>query len=154
IAWAQMLLCQFGAMLDAVDQGLVHAQRTANARWEGELPGWKSTALFHGPTPVDEVLRWHEEQQSQHPLALWGRAVLEAMRGSFEDARTLLAAGNTRAEELGQTLILVAGGGMAGWDLEMLAEEPASAEAVARRCCELLEQLGDSGMRSLASGQL
>jgi class 3 adenylate cyclase/tetratricopeptide (TPR) repeat protein len=154
IAWAQMMRCQFGAMLDAVDRGLVHAQRAANARWEGELPGWKSTALFYGPTPVDEVLRWHEEQQSGHPLALWGQAVLEAMRGSFEDARALLAAGTASAEELGQTLILVAGGGVAGWEVETLADEPSAAEAVARRCCELLEQLGDSGMRSLASGQL
>jgi class 3 adenylate cyclase/tetratricopeptide (TPR) repeat protein len=154
IAWAQLIRCRFGAMLEAVDNGLVHAQRAGNARWERELPGWRSTALFYGPTPVDEVLRWHADQQSRHPLALWGQAVLEAMRGSFDEARALIAAGDATAEELGQTLLLVAAGGMAGWDVETLAGDAAAAEACARRSCELLEQLGDSGMRSLASGQL
>jgi tetratricopeptide (TPR) repeat protein len=153
VAWAQLIRCRWGAMLEAVENGLVHAERAGHARWERELPGWKSTALFYGPTPVDEVLRWHEEQQSRHPIALRDRAVLEAMRGSFDEARALLSAADESAEELGQTL-LVAGGGVAGWEVETLAGEPSAAEAHARRSCEQLEQLGDSGMRSLASGQL
>src|SRR5207302_2701059 len=101
-------------------------------------------------TPVDDVLRWHEQQQSRHPIALRDRAVLEAMRGSFDDARALSASGDASAEELGQTL-LVAVGGMAGWEVETLAGDASAAEAHARRSCELREQLGDSGMRSLAS---
>jgi class 3 adenylate cyclase/tetratricopeptide (TPR) repeat protein len=153
IAWAQLIRCRWGAMLDAVDRALVHAQRAGYARWERELPGWKSTALFYGATPVDEVLRWHEEHRSRHPIALRDCAVLEAMRGSFDRARALRAEGDASAEELGQTL-LVAAGGIAGWEVETLAGNPSAAEAYARRSCELLEQLGDSGMRSLASGQL
>ena len=75
------------------------------------------------------------------------------MRGSFDEARALTTAADANAEELGQTL-LVAVGGMAGWEVETLAGDASAAEAYARRSCELLEQLGDSGMRSLASGQL
>ncbi len=153
IAWTKMFRCQFAAMLEAVDRGLDHAQRAGKARWARELLGWRSTALFYGPTPVEEVLRWHEQQQARHPLALWGCAVLEAMRGSFDQARSLIAAGDARAEELGQTL-LGAASGIFAWEVESLAGEPSAAEACARRSCELLEQLGDTGMRSLASGEL
>jgi tetratricopeptide (TPR) repeat protein len=153
IAWAHLIRGSWAAMLEAVDFALDHAHRARYARWERELPGWKSTALFYGPTPVDEVLSWHEEQQSRHPIALGHRAVLEAMRGCFDEARALLAAADASADELGQTLLLAVGG-MAAWDVEMLAGNASAAERHARRSCELLEQLGDAGMRSLACGEL
>jgi class 3 adenylate cyclase/tetratricopeptide (TPR) repeat protein len=153
IAWAQLIRCGWGEMLAAVDHALDHARRAGYARWERELPAWKSTALFHGPTPVDEVLDWHREQQSQHPIALNDQAVLEAMRGAFDRARALAAAGHASAEALGQTFSLAAEG-MIGWEVETLAGDPSAAELNARRSCELLEQLGDTAVRSLASGQL
>jgi tetratricopeptide (TPR) repeat protein len=140
-------------MLEAIDQGLVHARRAANVRWERELPGWRGTALFYGPTPVEEVLRWHAEQPSRHPLALRNQAVLQAMRGSFDEARAYLAAADSAAEELGQAL-MTAAGGIAEWEVEMLAGNAAAAEAAARRSCEQLERLGDVGTRSSAAGQL
>jgi class 3 adenylate cyclase/tetratricopeptide (TPR) repeat protein len=153
IAWAQLIRCRWGAMLDAVEHALEHSRRAGLARWERELPAWKSTALFHGPTPVDEVLSWHHEQQSQHPIALSDQAILEAMRGSFDQARALTAAGQASAEALGQTFSLAAGG-MVEWEVETLAGNHSAAEVNVRRSCELLEQLGDSAVRSLASGQL
>jgi tetratricopeptide (TPR) repeat protein len=140
-------------MLDAVEHALEHSRRAGLARWERELPAWKSTALFHGPTPVDEDLSWHHEQQSQHPIALSDQAILEAMRGSFDQARALTAAGQASAEALGQTFSLAAGG-MVEWEVETLAGNHSAAEVNVRRSCELLEQLGDSAVRSLASGQL
>jgi class 3 adenylate cyclase/tetratricopeptide (TPR) repeat protein len=153
IAWVYLIRCRFGAMLEAIDQSLVHARRAANVRWERELPGWRGTALFYGPTPVEEVLRWHAEQPSRHPLALRNQAVLQAMRGSFDEARAYLAAADSAAEELGQAL-MTAAGGIAEWEVEMLAGNAAAAEAAARRSCEQLERLGDVGTRSSAAGQL
>jgi tetratricopeptide (TPR) repeat protein len=102
---------------------------------------------------VGEVLRWHEQERPQHVLARRQRAMLEAMRGRFDEARGLLADADAVAEELGQTLWLAVGG-MARWEVEMLAGDASAAEAAARRSCELLEQLGDSGYRSTATGQL
>jgi tetratricopeptide (TPR) repeat protein len=153
IAWAQLIRCHWGGMLDAVDHALDHARRAGYARWERELPVWRGTALFHGPTPVEEVLTWHREQQSQHPIALNDQAVLQAMRGSFDQARALAAAAHASAEALGQTFSLAAEG-MIAWEVETLAGDASAAESSARRSCELLEQLGDRGVRSLASGQL
>jgi class 3 adenylate cyclase/tetratricopeptide (TPR) repeat protein len=152
-AWGQLIRCQWAAMLEAVDRALEHARRAGNARWERELPAWKSAALFYGPTPVEEALRWHEEQHSRHPIALGEHAVLEAMRGCFEQARALVTAADKAALEFGQTLWLAVGG-MAAWEVETIAGEPSAAAIQVRRSCALLEELGETGHRSLAAGQL
>jgi class 3 adenylate cyclase len=148
-AWAELIRCHYAAMLDAVERAVDHAARAGFTRWERELPVWKGTALFYGPTPVDEVLRWHEAEQPRHAIALRQHGVLEAMRGRFDEARALLAAGDVAAEELGQTIWLAVGG-MACSDVETLAGDLAAAEAAARESCEQLEALGDTGYRATA----
>lgn len=152
-AWAQLIRCRYAAMLEAVEQALVHARRAGSARWEGELPAWQGSAMFYGPTPVDEALRWYEEQQAQHPIALTQQAMLEAMRGNFDRARALAGSADAAAEEFGQKLWLAAGG-MALWEIETLAGDASAAESAVRRSCELLEELGEVGYRFLAVGQL
>ncbi len=153
-AWAQgFIRCHWAAMLEAVEQALDHARRAGSAPWEGELPVWKGSALFYGPTPVDEALRWYEGQQAQHPIAIGQQARLEAMRANFDRARALGNAAHAAAEEFGQKLWLVEGG-IAVWEIEMLAGEAAAAERAVRESCELLEELGEVAYRSLAVGQL
>jgi tetratricopeptide (TPR) repeat protein len=152
-AWAELIRCRWSAMLEAVEHALEHARRSSYIRWERELPAWKGTALFYGPTPVDDVLRWYEQEPSQHPMALNQRAVLEAMRGRFDEARTWLAAADALAEDLGQT-VWRAAGGISAWEVETLAGDASAAERSARAACQLLEQLGDTAYRSLAAGQL
>ncbi|HEY1358843.1 MAG TPA: hypothetical protein VGF21_11110, partial [Thermoleophilaceae bacterium] len=152
-AWGELIRCRWGAMLVASRHALEHARRGGSARWEGELPAWQGTAMFYGPTPADEALRWYEEQQAEHPISLTQHAMLEAMRGNFDRARTLAASADDAAAEFGQKLWL-AMGGMAHWEIEMLAGEHSAAERAVRRSCELLEELGEVGHRSLAAGQL
>jgi predicted ATPase/class 3 adenylate cyclase len=152
-AWAQMLRCRWGAMLEAVEHALEHARRAGSARWEGELPAWQSAAIFYGPTPVEDALRWYEEQHAQHPVALTQQAMLEAMRGNFDRARALAESADAAAEDFGQKLWLAAGG-MALWEIDTLAGDVSAAESAVRRSCELLEELGDVGYRGMAAGQL
>jgi tetratricopeptide (TPR) repeat protein len=152
-AWAQLIRCQWAAMLDAVLQALAHARKAGSARWEGELPAWLGTAMFYGPTPVDQALRWFEEQQAQHPIPLTQQAMLEAMRGNFDVARTIAGAADAAAIEFGQQLWLPAGA-QAMWQVETLAGDVNAAEVAARRSCELLEELGDVGYRGVAMSQL
>jgi class 3 adenylate cyclase/tetratricopeptide (TPR) repeat protein len=152
-AWAELIRCRWAAMLDASRHALEHARRGGSARWEGELPVWQGTAMFFGPTPADEALRWFEEQQAQHPVSLTQHAILEAMRGNFDRARTFAASADAAAAELGQKLWLAAGG-MYLWEIEMLAGDLSAAERAVRRSCELLGELGEVGHRSTAAGQL
>jgi tetratricopeptide (TPR) repeat protein len=109
--------------------------------------------MFYGPTPVDEALRWYEEQQARHPIALTQQAMLEAMRGNFDRARALAGSADAAAEEFGQKLWLAAGG-MALWEIETLAGDVAAAERAVRPSCELLEELGEVGYRFMAVSQL
>jgi tetratricopeptide (TPR) repeat protein len=152
-AWAELIRCRWGAMLEAVERALEHARRTGYMRWERELPVWKGTALLYGPTPVEDVLRWYEQEQPQHSMAVNERAVLEAMRERFAEGRALLAAAEAAAVERGEALWR-AGGGMASWEVEMLAGDASAAERAARGTYELLEELGDTAFRASAAGQL
>ena len=148
-AWGELVRCRYAAMLEAVERAIEHAARADYTRWERELPVWKGTALFYGPTPVEEVLRWHEAEGPRHALALRQHGVLEARRGRFDEARVLISAGDAAAEELGQTIWLAVGG-MAAWEVEMFAGDVEAAERVVRESCEQLEQLGDTGYRATA----
>ena len=152
-AWAELIRCRWAAMLEAVEHALVHARRAGYVRLERELPAWKGTALFYGPTPVGDVLAWHEQAQPQHTMALNERAVLQAMQCRFGEARALLAEAEARATELGET-VWSAGGRMSAWEVETLARDAAAAARAARRACELLEQLGDTAFLPSAAGQL
>jgi class 3 adenylate cyclase/tetratricopeptide (TPR) repeat protein len=152
-AWAEIIRCRWAAMLEAVENALEHARRAGDLRWERELPAWKGTALVFGPTAVDDALRWYEEEQPQHSMALNERAVLEAMRYRFPNARALLAAAQDTATERDEA-IWRAGGWMAAWEVSTLAGDAASAETAARQTCEFLEQVGETAFRSLAAAQL
>ena len=152
-AQAQFIRSSWGAMLDAVEHAIAHARRAGYTRWERELPAWKGTALFYGPTPVEEFLRWQDEEHHQHSMALNHRAVIEAYRGRFAPARALLATADNAAAERGESLWRV-GGAMAEWEVEALAGDPVAAERAALRACDWLEELGETGFRSLAIGQL
>ena len=152
-AWAELVRCQYASMLEAVERGLEHAARATYTRWARELPVWKGTALMYGPAPVEEVLRWHEQEQPAHAVALRQRGILEAMRGRFEEARSLMGDGDVAAQELGQ-MIWVAVGGMMTWEVETLAGDPEAAERAVRRSCAELEELGDTGYRATALARL
>jgi class 3 adenylate cyclase/tetratricopeptide (TPR) repeat protein len=152
-AWAELIRCRWTGMLDAVEHALEHARRAGYVRMERELPAWKGTALFYGPTPVEAVLEWHEAERPAHTMALNEQAVLEAMRCRFDDARTLLAAADAQAGELGETMWR-AGGRMSAWEVETLAGDASAAEASARLACERLEELGDSAFLPSAAAQL
>ena len=148
-AWGELVRCQYAAMREAVQRAIDHAGRAGYTRWERELPVWWGTALFYGPTPVEEVLRWHETESPRHAIALRQQGVLEAMRGRFEEARALLGAGDAAAEELGQTIWLAVGG-MSYFEVEKLAGNLEAAEAAARESCKQLKALGDTGYRATA----
>lgn len=152
-AYAQLILCRWAAMLEAVDRALEHARRAGSTQWDGELPTWRGTALFYGPAPVEEALTWYEEQAVNHPVALTQHAMLEAMRGNFDRGRALAGSASEAAAEVGQKLWLAVGG-MALWEIETLAGDIPAAEHAVRQSLAILEELGEVGYRYNAVGQL
>jgi tetratricopeptide (TPR) repeat protein len=105
---------------------------------------------------VDEALCWHEARSvlaQKYPNMLLHQADLEAMRGCFGEARTLLAQAHARLEELGHRA-MIASAGEDYWFVEMLAGDPVAGERELRRSCELLEQMGERSYLSTHAGWL
>ena len=109
--------------------------------------------LFWGPTPLDEVvayaseaLEWARDQGfpglEAGALGILARA--EAMQGSFEEARRLNRSANAITSDLGE-LLTAAADSVADGFVELLADDPAAAEAKLRVGYEALKEMGGTG---------
>jgi tetratricopeptide (TPR) repeat protein len=81
------------------------------------------------------------------------RAILEAMRGRFVAARTMLADHQMRLQEFGPNIAETHRGEWA-FQIEIRAGEPQLAEAMLRETCDALEQIGEKGWLSTQAGEL
>src|SRR5439155_18372667 len=81
------------------------------------------------------------------------RAVLEAMRGEFDLARRLLAAGTRTFETLGLN-VWAANNAQEGFYVEMLAGNPRGAATMLQNSYEVLEEMGERGFLSTIAGYL
>ena len=112
-------------------------------------------ALYYGPTPADEALVRCREflaeaagDRSRLEAALQGTlGGLHAMRGDFEEARGLHARAVTTYEEIGHHFRR-ASRSLVGGEIEMLAGNAAAAEQELAHGCEILERMGERGLRS------
>ena len=108
-AFSAWIVGQAAKADEARRRGAEHARRAGETRELFEILDWRASAAVIGPTPVDEAIeRCLEirEQVRSSPVAmaetLHPLAVLRAMRGEFEAARTLIREGNAIIEELGR----------------------------------------------------
>jgi class 3 adenylate cyclase/tetratricopeptide (TPR) repeat protein len=155
-----LMACRYELRAEALARALEHARRAGDEREDGILIGL-GTAPYWGPTPVPECAERCEkllaEIGGQRPTveaALLGTlAGLEAMRGSFDDARGLYARQQSMHEDLGRPYSFAAATIMAG-RIEMLAGEPAAAEAELRRGYAILEGMGELGVLSTLAAYL
>jgi len=155
-----LMACRYELRAEALARALEHARRAGDEREDAILIGL-GTAPYWGPTPVDECTERCAEllaeiggRRPTVEAALVGTlAGLEAMRGNFEDARGLYAQQQAMHEDLGRPYSLAAATIMAG-RIEMLAGEPAAAEAELRRGYVILEGMGELGVLSTLAAYL
>jgi class 3 adenylate cyclase/tetratricopeptide (TPR) repeat protein len=138
---------------DALERALDHARRGGSSEVTG-LVALLAQALYYGPTPADEALvRCREflaEAVGDRSLeaALQGTlGGLHAMRGDFDEARGLHARAVTTYEEMGHHFRR-ASRSLVGGEIEMLAGDAAAAEQELAHGCEILERMGERGLRS------
>jgi class 3 adenylate cyclase/tetratricopeptide (TPR) repeat protein len=145
---------QHDAGLDAFERAAEHAQR---AGFPTRLVGWRGSARLNGATQVSELLAWVDEQEARGERDTYlrrYRAGALALRGRFDEARTILA--ETRAE------IADRGGGLRlaeviGHDsvvVELLAGDWAAAVHFGEEGCGMFDELGEQGSFSTAAGYL
>jgi class 3 adenylate cyclase/tetratricopeptide (TPR) repeat protein len=155
-----LMACRYELRAEALARALEHARRAGDEREDAILIGL-GTAPYWGPTPVDEcterckkLLAEIEGRRPTVEAALVGTlAGLQAMCGNFDHARGLYARQQSMHEDLGRPYSLAAATIMAG-RIEMLAGEPAAAEAELRRGYVILEGMGELGVLSTLAAYL
>ncbi len=127
---------------------------------EGELFGWWLINALWGPLPVAEGIERCRDARRRAPrnatveaFSYVEQAPLEAMRGSFDEARRLLREGRAGLEALGLQ-VWAANSAQEGFLVEMLAEdfEAAVRDLVAAR--DRLAEMGERGFLSSIAAYL
>jgi predicted ATPase/class 3 adenylate cyclase len=147
VYWDQL---NTAAALSALEKALYHARAAANHHDESKILAWMATATFWGPGHVDEGLALCEQMMETtdhlNPLVeakiLTSRSGLHAMKGEFDQARSLFAKAKNIQTEFGQTLSLAHGTQFSGL-IELLADDPVAAEREFRRGYTELEEMGE-----------
>jgi class 3 adenylate cyclase/tetratricopeptide (TPR) repeat protein len=160
LAWAEGTACRFGDAAAAAQEAVVHAALADDERQRGRAAAQYAIAALHGPTPVAEaMIRCREllshagEDRRLQGLVTSLLAPLEAMQGDFDAARALVDQARSTLDELG-TSVLAASTSQESCVVEMLAGEPAAAEAHLRRDYELLQKMGERYLLSTIAGEL
>ena len=133
---------------EAWRRGAEHARRAGERRELFEILDWRASAAVVGPTPVNEAIQLcleirEQVRSSRVAMAetLQPLAVLHAMRGEFDVARSLVREGNAILEDVGR--IYSAGLSHHEAFVEMLAGQPDVAEDRLRRAYERLQEMGE-----------
>jgi tetratricopeptide (TPR) repeat protein len=139
---------RWGARAEALEQALVHARRAGDRREESVILGGLPLSLSWGVTPIPEAVERCREllaqagdNQTIEAKILVVLAELEAGLGNFEEARNLYWGSKSILEELGLQLLLGVQTFAAG-TIELLAGNPAAAEAELRWGLETLNRIG------------
>ncbi len=158
-AWLHWNEASAAAAAEAWEHAAAHASRAGDDHARAEILTWIASSLLFGPMPVATGIRRCEDIRSEvsgHPeseaLTLRHLAVLHAMEGRFELARSLLATSNAVFEDLGLTLNAATSHNEAM--VEMLAGDPAAAERSLRSGFEALSEMGEQAFLSTTAAFL
>jgi class 3 adenylate cyclase/tetratricopeptide (TPR) repeat protein len=160
VAMGENLRARWEGVQFALERVVDYAARAGDRRLETEALRLLPPSFFWGPAPLSEGLPRAEAllegARGKKTLEAWALrpvAGFYAMQGRFAEARELLAQARAIHEELAdllqvQTLAFFAA------PLEMLAGEPASAEAELLPVCEFFQVRGEQGWLSTLAAYL
>jgi class 3 adenylate cyclase/DNA-binding SARP family transcriptional activator/predicted ATPase len=158
IAWIEWTEGRVTAADEAWQRAAACAVAAGEERELFEIVGWRASAAVEGPTPVDDAIRTCAELREQvgsspvavavilHPLA-----ALHAMRGELEQARALVREANATLAGLDRMQSAVSHHEAL---VELLAGDPAAAEARLRTGYERLEQMGEKAVLATTAALL
>jgi predicted ATPase len=147
-AWLYWNEARAEAAAGAWERAAAHARRAGDRHSHDEILTWIASSLWFGPTAADEGIRRCEAMRDQvrdspeaEAAILRHLAGLHAMVGRFDLARRLVAASNATYADLGLTLNAATSQNEAV--IELLAGNPAAAEASLRTGYRALEEMGE-----------
>jgi class 3 adenylate cyclase/tetratricopeptide (TPR) repeat protein len=150
MALAHWNRCRVGLAERLLERALVHAERADDRHWRDQILAMRGLSNVSGPTPAEDALRnctallaRAEGARSTRGLLLSYSGTLEAMCTRFDAAREDAARGTALLEDLGRR-VTAAGSRYFAARVELLADEPVRAEAIARAALDTLEKLGET----------
>ncbi len=154
------IMGSLGPAEEAWRQALSHARRGNYLAEKAESIQWLMVSAVFGPLPVDEgiarcveFLATDGDDPTVRATCSVERAVLEAMRGDFPLARTLLAEGMRTIEQLGLT-VWAAVNAQEAYLVEALAGKPEAAVGTLFESFDTLDQGGERAYLSSIAGYL
>jgi class 3 adenylate cyclase/tetratricopeptide (TPR) repeat protein len=154
------LRCQIGRAEEEFLRAVEHARAAGDQRIEAGNLYALVQAAFWGPTPVAEGIRRCQEIRERaegsyrvEMSALHTLAGLHAMAGEFERARELGDSAAQIAGRLGPSRFAALCSQFLG-QVELLAGDPAAAERWLRWGADILERMGERGLRSELTANL
>jgi class 3 adenylate cyclase/tetratricopeptide (TPR) repeat protein len=145
---------------ESLARAIEHARRAGDRRRGAAGLRWLAMVTSEGPTPTGEGIRRLESileqggRDREVEIAVCrARATLEAMAGRFPQARGFVARARSIAGELGDQVAVAAALKESGF-VEMLADEPATAERELRSSYEIFERISDIGHLSSTAPML
>jgi class 3 adenylate cyclase/tetratricopeptide (TPR) repeat protein len=143
--------CRYGEAEGLYRDAVAYARRTDGGREESRALRLLAGALLRGPTPVEEALAECREICERTATDLSAQAsscgiaaLLDAMRGNFDDARHLYAHAKAVFAELGSRHD-AAGLALYGGPIEFLAGDLDAATQELAEAQAMLEELGERG---------
>jgi hypothetical protein len=143
-----------------LENALRHARHAHDERGEAEIVFWLAVTLQWGPTPAPEAIRRGEEMLGRadgRPMMegalLYELALAEAMCGRAARARELCSRGREIFDELGLRATAAGSTQVAGV-VELLAGDPAAAEAQLRWGYEALIEMGETSLAPTSAALL
>ncbi len=141
--------CRFGDAERAAREATEHARLAGDTRQENRTITSFAMAALYGPRPVPEAIAQCEQlaalghgDRRTEGLVLCALANLYAMDGDFDRARTVCGRARRLLAELGG-VVLTASTALDASRIELLAGDPAAAEAALRRDYPALERVGE-----------
>jgi DNA-binding SARP family transcriptional activator/class 3 adenylate cyclase/tetratricopeptide (TPR) repeat protein len=151
---------QGAEMERALERALTHAERAGDRREQSRILGYLARATVTGPRHVDDgiqrcsaILERAKDDVVLTAVTETMLAVLEAMRGGFDEARAHWARSKRRLENVGLS-ITVAVLQMYSAFIELMAETPENAVPEVSEAYAFLERIGEGHRRATTAAVL
>ena len=142
--------CRYLDATTAAEQMIEHARRAGDRPMELRALPALATCAQLGPTPVPEAIAIGErvlaelaDDRKAEAYTLRALALLEAMRGRFDEARRLYRLSRATLDELGWRFDAALTSAIASGPVELIAGDAAAAEAELRRDYDALAAMGE-----------
>jgi DNA-binding SARP family transcriptional activator len=141
--------CAAGEMERELEQALVHAERAGDERQRLDILSWLARATMMGPRHADDgverchrILAQANDDDMLVAVTEATLAVLEAMRGRYDEARGYWRDSRARLERVGLTVTLASLRMYSGF-VELMAGTPERAEEELMDAYAVLRDIGD-----------